>query len=273
MTASARVTRLFHYPVKSLRGIELPAARIEATGIAFDRQWMVVDEAGRFLTQRTHPHMARIVPRIDGGVLTLSLAGFPDLTVRPGEGGEILEVTIWDDFCRAQSQGHSADEWLSRALGEPVRLARVTQDMGRRASYQYAQDVAAPIGFPDGFPLLVCNEASLADLNTRLPQPMPIERFRPNLVIAGLAPWDEDRIDRIVCGALALKLVKPCTRCSIPTFDHLSGEPAFNVLRVLKTFRFDAALHGVTFGENAVIERGVGTTLAAGTPCEVSFGS
>ncbi len=273
MVTTPVLTRLFFYPVKSARGIEARSAAVTAAGLEHDRRWMIVDRENRFLTQRTHPHMARIVPEVEGGALTLRAPGLPALHVMAGQGGEPLTVTIWEDTCRAVTQGAEADAWVTRALGEPARLVKVAPGMGRTASAQYAQEVAAPLAFPDGYPLLVCSESSLADLNTRLPQAMPMERFRPNLVLAGIPPWAEDRVARVSIGPVSLRLVKPCTRCSIPTFDHVSGEPAFNVLRVLKGFRFNRALRGVTFGENAVVESGAGHILAAGSHCEISYRS
>jgi len=151
-----------------------------------------------------------------------------------------------------------------------VHLVRARPRM-RAASARFAGATPAPIAFPDGYPILVVNSASLADLNTRLPQPMPMERFRPNLVLEGLPPWAEDRIAAITVGAVTLRLVKPCLRCSIPTLDHLTGEPAFNVLRVLQGFRFNRALHGVMFGENAVIEHGAGEELHQGDTARVTW--
>lgn len=270
MGEQACVTGLYYYPVKSLRGIAAARARLAETGLQWDRHWMVVDGSGRFLTQRTHPHMARIVPAVDdGGRLTLSAPQLPALTLPPLEGAR-LAVTIWDDACEAYSQSPQADAWLTRALGEPVRLVRARAGM-RAADLSYAGVTQAPIGFPDGFPLLICNQASLADLNTRLPQALPMERFRPNLVLAGLEPWEEDRIQALQLNGITLRLVKPCTRCSIPSIDHLTGEPSVNPLPVLKRFRHSPTLHGVMFGENAVIEAGVGRELRCGTACEVRY--
>jgi uncharacterized protein YcbX len=231
---------------------------------------MVVNAAAQFLTQRTHPHMARIVPQVSEGSLTLRHGELPDLQVPRGQGGEPLTVRIWDDVCEAVGQGSEADAWLTRALGEPVRLVRAQPQM-RAASAGYAAPTPAPIGFPDGYPVLVVNAASLADLNTRLPQPMPMERFRPNIVLEGLPAWAEDRIAALTVGPVTLRLVKPCLRCSIPTVDHLTGEPAFNVLSVLRTFRFSHALHGVMFGENAVIERGAGEELKRGDAVRITW--
>ena len=270
MSDTATVSALFYYPVKSTRGIATERARLVPTGFAWDRQWMVVDQAGRFLTQRTHPHMARIVPKLSEGALTLKHPELLELHVPQELPGEPLTVRIWDDVCEAIGQRREADAWLTRALGEPVHLVRARPRM-RAASARFAGATPAPIAFPDGYPILVVNSASLADLNTRLPQPMPMERFRPNLVLEGLPPWAEDRIAAITVGAVTLRLVKPCLRCSIPTLDHLTGEPAFNVLRVLQGFRFNRALQGVMFGENAVIEHGAGEELHQGDTARVTW--
>ena len=269
-TATASVSALFYYPVKSTRGIATGRARLVPTGLAWDRQWMIVDARAHFLTQRTHPHMARIVPEVNEEGLTLRHPELSELRVPLEPGGEALTVRIWDDVCEAVGQGREADAWLSRALGEPVRLVRAPPQM-RAANAQYAGTTTAPIGFPDGYPLLVVNAASLADLNTRLPQPMPMERFRPNVVLEGLPAWAEDRIAAITAGTVTLRLVKPCLRCSIPTLDHVTGEAAYNVLPVLKTFRFSHALHGVMFGENAVIEHGAGEELHRGDAVRISW--
>jgi len=269
-TATATVSALFFYPVKSTRGIATARARLAPTGFEWDRQWMIVDESARFLTQRTHPHMARIVPQVNEGSLTLRHPVLPDLRVPREQGGESLTVRIWDDVCVGVGQGSEADTWLTHALGQPVRLVRAQPQM-RAANAQYASPTPAPIGFPDGYPVLVCNLASLADLNTRLPQPMPMERFRPNVVLEGLPAWAEDRIAALTVGPVTLRLVKPCLRCSIPSLDHLTGEPVFNVLPVLKRFRFNRALRGVMFGENAVIEHGSGEELRRGDAVRIQW--
>ena len=269
-TATATVSALFFYPVKSTRGTAVARARLAPTGFEWDRQWMIVDASARFLTQRTHPHMARIVPQVSEGDLTLRHPELPDLRVPREQGGAPLTVRIWDDICEAIGQGSEADTWLTHALGQPVRLVRAQPQM-RAANAQYAAPTPAPIGFPDGYPVLVCNTASLADLNTRLPQPMPMERFRPNVVLEGLPAWAEDRIAALTVGPVTLRLVKPCLRCSIPSFDHLTGEQVFNVLPVLKRFRFNRALRGVMFGENAVIEQGTGEELRRGDAVRIHW--
>ena len=137
------------------------------------------------------------------------------------------------------------------------------------ANPAFAGAAPAPMGFADGFPLLVCNEASLRDLNSRMPEPIPMERFRPNIVLEGLPEWAEDRIETLMIGELTLRLVKPCTRCTIPSVDQRTGMPATDPGPVLRTFRFDSKLRGITFGENAVIANGCGCEIGRGSDCRV----
>ncbi|MGH8297040.1 MAG: MOSC domain-containing protein, partial [Steroidobacteraceae bacterium] len=153
---------------------------------------------------------------------------------------------------------------------EPVRIVRTPATPGRRANPEYAGAIPSPLAFPDGYPIMLCNRASLDDLNRRLPEALPMERFRPNLVLSGLPPFAEDRIDSIEIGGVLLTLVKPCTRCIIPSTDQRTGIRGFDPLPVLRTFRFDRDLLGVKFGENAVICRGAGEFLERGMECRVS---
>ncbi len=267
----ATLTALFVYPVKSMRGIPYREVRVSATGLEWDRQWMVVDAKGTFLSQRTHPRLARIVPEITKDALVLSAPDAPTLRVPLTLTGPQVPVHVWKDSCVGVEQGAAAHEWVSGILGRPVRLVRVAPDMERAASREFAGSTPAPLGFPDGYPMLVCNETSLADLNQRLPEPLPMERFRPNLVVNGLPAWAEDHIDTLTVGPVTLRLVKPCTRCVIPSLDHRTGEPSIDPLPALRKFRFSKALRGIMFGENAVIVAGEGAVLARGTPCRVTF--
>jgi len=152
-----------------------------------------------------------------------------------------------------------------------VRLVRVPPEFSRRANPQFAGAVPAPVTFTDGYPILVCNQASLDDLNERLPEPIPMDRFRPNLVLRGLPAWAEDRIDRIVIGSVALRLVKPCTRCVIPSIDQHTGQRSTDPTPALKKFRFSKELRGVMFGENAVMVSGAGERIERGAPVEAHF--
>jgi uncharacterized protein YcbX len=268
---SIEVSELNVYPVKSMRGTALARVRLSATGLEWDRQWMVVDARGTFLTQRTHPRLACIVPQVRDGTLVLSAPGLSPLAVPPQPAATPVPVRVWDDACIGLEQGDEAHDWVSRALGQPVRLVRVAPEPGRRARARFAGAVPAPITFTDGYPILVCNEASLEDLNSHLPRAIPMERFRPNIVLRGLPPWAEDRIESLTIGAVTLRLVKPCVRCVIPSIDQHTGERSTDPTPALRKFRFSKELRGVMFGENAVIVSGCGEPLARAAPVEARF--
>jgi MOSC domain-containing protein len=268
---TATITQLFVYPVKSTRALARSRVRLTATGLEWDRQWMLIDANGTFLSQRTHPKLACLVPTIGSDALQLEAPGRSALRVPFGAGGERRAVRVHADACIGVDQGTEAAQWASDVLGQTVRLVRVPQDPARLANPRYAGATPAPMGFADGFPLLVCNAASLADLNRRMPAPIPMERFRPNLVIEGLPAWAEDHIATLTVGPVTLRLVKPCARCTIPSVDQRSGERSTDPGPVLRQFRFDAKLPGIMFGENVVIAAGVGEELGCGMSCRVAF--
>ena len=259
------------YPLKSARGIPKTRVRLAATGFEWDRHWMVIREDGTFLTQRTHPLLTRIVTELTSDGLLLAAGGFEPLLLPFAPRGAGRQVRIWKDDCQGLDQGDAAAGWVSGVLGEPVRIVRTPAAPDRRASPEYAGPNPSPIAFPDGYPILVCNRASLDDLNGRLPEALPMERFRPSVVVDGLPPFAEDRIASLAIGPVVLTLVKPCTRCIIPSTDQRTGIRGLDPLPVLRTFRFDRKLLGVTFGENAVITRGVGELLECGAPCQVTY--
>ena len=264
---------LYVYPLKSARGIDLAEAVLAPTGIAGDRGWMLVSASGRFLTQREQPRLALVRTALRGTLLVLGAPGLPDLTLADDAPGTARAVRVWNDQCDGIDVGEAAADWASRALGTPCRVLRFDARRARLSAAQWTGNVAAPNQFSDGFPLLVANRSSLAELNGRLAgAALPMNRFRPNLVLDGLAPWDEDRIDELRIGDVRLRLVKPCTRCSITTIDQATGLPAgAEPLRTLRTYRFDAPLRGVLFGVNAIIIRGVGQLLKAGAPVDVRW--
>lgn len=259
------------YPLKSARGIARSAARLSATGFEWDRHWMVVRENGMFLTQRTHPWLARIATRLTREGLILESERREALVLPLEPRCETRPVRIWKDQCEGLDQGDTAARWVSAVLGEPARVVCAPSTPRRLANPEFAGSQPAPLAFPDGYPVLVCSRASLEDLNGRLPEALPMERFRPNLVIEGLPPFAEDRIATIHIGPVTLRLVKPCTRCIIPSTDQRTGARGFDPLPVLRTFRYDPTLRGVTFGENAVIVAGIGETLECGAECRVTY--
>ena len=265
------VDELNIYPLKSGRGIRKSSVRLVATGFEWDRHWMITNAAGSFLSQRTHPKMACIEPELSEEGLTLRAPGLAPLTIPVEPVGESVSVKVWDDRCDALDQGDAAAGWASAALQVPARLVRVIDTPRRLANPQFAGPTPAPVAFSDGFPILVCNRASLDYLNARMPEPIPMERFRPNLVLHGLPPFAEDHITLLQVGTVTLTLVKPCTRCVITATDQRTGERSTNPLPVLREFRFDRTLKGVTFGENAVPITGVGTPIERGTECVVTY--
>jgi len=264
----ARVSSLHIYPVKSCRGIDVDAFRITDTGPEWDRRWMIVKSAdGRFITQRSHPSMARIAVAVGGGNLRLSGDDIEALVVPVDHGGESRRVVVWNDECLGVDAGETAADWLAAVLGEPLRLVRIDPSLSRLASAEYAGPGRHPVSFADGYPVLMISRESLADLNRRLPGAIPMERFRPNVVIEGGVAYAEDAMARFRFGPVVLRGVKHCTRCAIPTTDQRTGarDPDQEPLRTLKTYRNDRVLKGVTFGQNCVIDAGVGERLAVGT--------
>lgn len=275
MLASATITGLFVYPLKSGRALSCARVRVSTTGFEWDRQWMLINARGVFLSQRTHPQLARVVPQLDADAdeLWLDAPGLPRLRLPRVSSGERRPVRVHRDACVGLDEGAAAAEWASRIAGESARVVRVPTQVERFAHPAFAGPLPAPLGFVDGFPVLVCNQASLEDLNTRLPERIPMDRFRPNVVLEGLPAWSEDRIDALTVGGITLRLVKPCTRCTIPSIDQQTGEPSTDPAPVLRQFRFDKTLRGFTFGENAVIVAANQNEIARGASCEVSFES
>ena len=262
---------LFTYPVKSCRGTAHESVLLEAAGLAHDREWMFVTPGGRFLTQREEPRLARVLASVQSGELLLSAEGAGEVRVPLDFAGSPGEVTVWRDRVNALDQGHEPAAWISALLGRDARLVRIDPAARRRCDPAWTAGVEAHSRFPDGYPLLVVSRASLDDLNSRLPTPLPMDRFRPNLVLDGLPPYGEDEVHELSTTGIRLRVVKPCTRCSITTTDQASGvvvgeEP----LRTLKSYRWDAALHGVTFGQNTIVIEGAGARLEAGMPLVAS---
>jgi uncharacterized protein YcbX len=266
-----QVSELKLYPFKSARGITVPRVRLGATGFEWDRHWMAIHEDGTFLSQRTHPALARIGTEITAANLILTSAHREPLSLPLHAAGSKREVRVWQDTCVGLDQGDEAAAWVSAILDDAVRVVRAPASPQRPANPKFAGPEPAPLAFPDGFPVLICNRASLDELNSRMPEALPMERFRANLVLEGLAPFAEDRIASISVGAIQLALVKPCTRCIIPSTDQRTGVRGFDPVSVLRTFRFDHALRGVCFGENAVIRAGIGEVLECGAPCEIAY--
>ena len=262
----ARIASLHIYPVKSCRGIDVREALITLTGLEWDRRWMIVDAKDRFITQRSHPLLATITVAVGNGRLTLSADGHAPLVVDAAHGGSARQVRIWDDTCNAIDAGDRPAVWLKRLLDDTLRLVRIDERSPRLANPKYIGTEPRPVTFTDGYQVLMISNESLAELNKRLPEPIPMTRFRPNVVIEGVAAHAEDEMAFFRMGPVVLRGVKHCTRCSVTTTDQQSGarDPHQQPLRALGKYRHDYQLKGVTFGQNCTLHAGIGERLAVG---------
>ena len=286
---SARIARLFIHPVKSCAGIELAQSLLCPTGLAHDREWMLVDARGEFVSQRDLPRMALIRPRLDdAGDLLLDAPGMDVLRLSSSSiAGPRVQVRVWNDAAPAFDAGDVAANWFSRFLGphaptllKRLRLVRFDPAHARLSSRRWTDGVAAPNLFADAFALLVVSEASMHELNRRLEthgQPaVGVERFRPNLVLADIEPHDEDRLDELWISTdeaeVRLKIVKPCVRCPIPNIDPATALSTPAVSDELHRYRQNNAMGGgVTFGMNAIVTAGAGALLKVGQPVAANW--
>jgi len=274
----ATIARLFVYPVKSCAGVELDEMLLTETGLEFDRAWMVVDADGEFVTQRQIPRMALIQPQMKHMEVVLRAPGMLALHLAFDRVEKPVRVRVWTDEVAAYDMGDVAAQWFSDFLSEPgrpqtLRLVRFDPEHKRLSSLKWTDGVEALNQFADGYPLLVASEGSLAELNERLAaaghDAVGIERFRPNIVLAGIESHDEDRVDALHVttaeGEAEIKPVKPCTRCPIPDIDPATAISSPDVGNVLRTYRADARVDGgITFGVNCIVVQGVEHMLKVG---------
>jgi uncharacterized protein YcbX len=254
-TVTAHLTEIRVFPVKGLRGDTQDSAVAEPRGLEGDRRWMVVDTNGRFLSQRELPRMALLSARIEVGGIRLATAGQAPLFVPVPTQRDAQAVRVWDDTVAALPAGPPASAWLTEALGAACALVFQADAASRpvRPTHAVAGDV---VSFADAFPILLGAAESLADLNARLARPVPMLRFRPNLVVEGAPAWAEDGWRRVRIGNAIFRVVKACDRCIVTTIDPDTGDrpDPEEPLRTLKSFRRDARGR-VYFGQNLVPER------------------
>ena len=251
------VRSLHIYPVKGLKGIEVPEARCTDRGFEFDRRFMVVTPDGMFMSQRSHPRMATIWTDIAGDALELAAPELPPLEVPLRPEGAPMRVVVWRSAVDAVAVSPEADAWLSEALGAPCRLVYMPDASERLSNAEYAGP-GKRVSFADGYAYLVIGSASLEDLNGRLAQqlhpPLPMNRFRPSIVVDGSAPYAEDQWRSVAFGEALLRGVKPCGRCEVTTTDQSTGEVRGpEPLATLSTYRSSDEF-GVMFGMNFVTE-------------------
>ncbi|HEY0488208.1 MAG TPA: MOSC N-terminal beta barrel domain-containing protein [Telluria sp.] len=271
------ISELVLYPIKSCAGISVRQATLTSAGLSvdnvYDREWMVVDENGQFLTQREYPRLAQVSPRIRLDTIELRAPGMLRLEIPldlPAPENEVLrEVKLWDDTVLAYDCDDTTATWFSQVVGAPCRLVRFHANAKRFASTKWTGGVQVPTLFSDGYPVLVTGSASLADLNDKLKaagrDPLPMDRFRPNIVIDGLAPYEEDYVATFTAGEAVLRPVKPCARCPIPSIDQATGVPGPDPLDILQSYRAKPQLDGaVCFGMNCIVTAGEGQRLHVG---------
>lgn len=245
------LTGIYIYPVKSLGGIALESTALTAKGPQWDRRWMLVDENYRFLSQRELPQMTLLEVRLSDGQLQVADRrggrSVLEIALEPPEGSSVT-VTIWNDQCEAVPVSALADRWFSEALGRKCQLVYMPDESFRPVDPDYSVG-AESVSFADGFPYLIIGEASLTDLNERLPAPIEMLRFRPNLVFSGGEPFEEDHWQAFTVGNAHFRAAKPCARCQIPTIDLQTGVGGKEPTRTLAGFRRQG--NKIMFGMNA----------------------
>ncbi|MRW87066.1 MOSC domain-containing protein [Pseudoduganella sp. FT26W] len=272
------------YPIKSCAGISLEEVTVTPLGLMseqiYDREWMVVDNNGNCLTQREHPRMALIKPTIKATTLELQAPGMLRLEIPLGlpdpASAPSLNVQVWDDTVQAYDCDALTAEWISNAVGAPCRLVRFHASAERPVSTKWTDGVQATTMFSDGYPILVAGSASLDDLNQKLVaagrQALPMNRFRPNLVIDGIEAFEEDYAETYQIGEVVLKPVKPCPRCPMPSVDQATGEFGPDPMDIMQSYRAKPELEGaLCFGMNAILIAGDDQRVRVGQEIEVTL--
>jgi uncharacterized protein YcbX len=244
---------IYIYPIKSLGGIRLTSAKLEERGIQYDRRWMLVDAQGCFLSQRTHPHMAFLeVSLLPGGLQIIHKVDKSQSLLFPytPETDRMIPVSIWEDQVEGQVVSETAGKWFSEILGMPCELVMMPETIERKVDPKYAVK-GETVSYADAMPYLLIGQASLDDLNGRLEIPVPMNRFRPNLVFSGGIPFEEDGWTTLRIGEAAFKVTKPCARCVLTTVDQATAKKSKEPLRTLAGYR---NVEGkVLFGQNMLL--------------------
>jgi uncharacterized protein len=245
------LSALTYFPIKACRGFDVAASNVERMGLEHDRRMMVVTLEGNFLTQREHPRLALVTPTLKGDSITLSAPDFDSIHFNTQKNGTAWPVNIWkSQGVHAIDQGEETAEWFSDWLGIPVRLVHFADGFQRRLNAEYAIHPDDHTAFADGYPILIISEESLQDLNSKLGAPLPMNRFRPNIVVKGSDPFAEDTWKRIRIGEIEIALVKPCARCVVTTIDKETLAKSKEPLKTLESYRRHPL--GAIFGMNAI---------------------
>jgi uncharacterized protein YcbX len=265
-----KIKDLFFYPIKSCRGIAVSEIELSPTGFLGDRNWMVVDDAGVFVSQREHPKLALVEPRLTADGLVLNAPGMTELVVsREAQQTRSCEVELFGEKMPSLLVGDEPSKWFGEYLGGNFRL--VSRDPGflRKGGVQYPSRDVAPTSFVDNYGILVISEASRSDLNNRLVSGVPMNRFRPNIVVEGVDAYGEDYFASVSTGDIMLRFVDVCYRCNMTTIDQEKAEFGQEPLQTLGRYRNSKV--GVRFGSYAAVADGIGKKLTAGSPLEIAL--
>ncbi|MCR9251557.1 MAG: MOSC domain-containing protein [bacterium] len=247
------VKGIYCYPIKGCSGISLEKAELQMEGLKLDRRWMLVDDTGNFISQRSHSELALMKTEIttDGFKII-----YKDSEIQvSGEMSteESVSVTVWDDTVEATLENPEINKWFSDHLNQNIRLVQMTRDTKRLISPNHARN-GETVSFADGYPYLIIGENSLKDLNERLDKPVPMNRFRPNIVFSGGEAYEEDAWDAVTIGGSKFRGVKRCARCQVITIDQESSMMSKEPLKTLSTYRREG--NKVFFGQNLMLLEG-----------------
>jgi uncharacterized protein YcbX len=249
-----QISELFIYPIKSLAGIAIKKAQITEKGFEYDRRYLLVDASNRFLTQREYPQMSLLQPSIENNELHITHKGSNrsiTLPLTPPPSTNRAVVVIWDDTCTAEFISDEADKWFTEMLGINCRLVYMPDDTRRVVDQRYAPENSVT-SFSDAYPFLIIGQASLDDLNNRLNDALPMNRFRPNIVFTGGEPFEEDQYGHFTIGDISFYGVKLCARCVVTTINQGTAKKGKEPLKTLASYRFKN--NKILFGQNLVHE-------------------
>lgn len=249
-----QLSEIWIYPIKSVSGIQMQEAKVLERGFELDRRWMLIDASNTFLSQRTFPELALLDLKITDTALQIINRQNPEDKIETPLSPDLLEeleVNIWNDKVLAWTVDPAADAWLSEFLNQPVKLVYMGDQAVRQIDLRFSEE-GENVSFADGYPYLLISEASLTDLNERLKEPVSMRRFRPNLIVSGTSPFEEDTWGNIQIGSLSFRVVKPCARCTLITVDPNTAEKGAEPLKTLSTYRFEN--NKVLFGQNLIAD-------------------
>ena len=245
-----KVEALIIYPIKSLQGIKVPKAKILEKGFQYDRRWMLVDENGKFITQRKHPLLSHFLVTIINDQIEVN---------HPSKGSILIplilqqtneeEVTIWDDSTIGYAAAKEINIWFTEAIGMKCSLVFMPENGKRQVDPSHV-NIETTVSFADGYPYLILGQSSMEDLNSKMVTPLPIDRFRPNIIFSGGIPYEEDQWNSLKIGNVDFQGIKPCVRCVFTTIDQTTGKLGKEPLKTLNTYR--KVGNGVIFGLNAI---------------------